>query len=111
MGYSDTPGGDVLKAVTGHDFTPRLMEIGARIYTLERLILSREGVTRRNDLLPERISKEPIPSGPARGHVLTAEMYDIMLNEYYAQRGWDQNGVPNSDTVEKLGLSKLVSLQ
>lgn len=110
MGYSDKPDGDVLKAVTGHDFTPRLMEIGFRIYTLERLILNREGVTRKDDHLPERISKEPIPSGPARGHVLTPEMYDIMLDEYYDQRGWDQNGVPDPDTVEKLGLSELVDL-
>jgi aldehyde:ferredoxin oxidoreductase len=111
MGYSDTPDSDVLKAATGHDFTPRLMEIGARIYTLERLILNREGVTRLDDRLPERISTQPIPSGPAKGHVLTAEMYDIMLNEYYAQRGWDQNGVPTSDTVEKLGIAELVNLQ
>jgi aldehyde:ferredoxin oxidoreductase len=87
------------------------MEIGARIYTLERLILNREGVTRLDDRLPERISTQPIPSGPAKGHVLTAEMYDIMLNEYYAQRGWDQNGVPTSDTVEKLGIAELVNLQ
>ena len=110
MVYSDTPNGDVLKAVTGHDFTPQLMEIGSRIYTLERLILNREGVTRQDDYLPERISKEPIPSGPAQGHVLTVEMYDIMLSEYYDQRGWDQNGVPDPDTVEKLGLSELVDL-
>ena len=111
MGYSDTPDSDVLKAVTGHDFTPRLMEIGSRIYTLERLILNREGVTRKDDHLPERVSKEPIPSGPARGHVLTPEMYDIMLDEYYDQRGWDQNGVPKSETVEKLGVAKLLNLQ
>jgi len=110
MGYSDTPDGDVLKAVTGHDFTPQLMEIGSRIYTLERLILNREGVTRRDDYLPERISKEPIPSGPAQGHVLTPEMYDIMLNEYYDQRGWDQHGVPKPETVKKLGLSKFLNL-
>ncbi|HJO62202.1 MAG TPA: aldehyde ferredoxin oxidoreductase C-terminal domain-containing protein [Desulfobacterales bacterium] len=52
-----------------------------------------------------------IPSGPAKGHVLTTEMYDIMLGEYYDQRGWDQNGVPDLETVEKLGLSELVNLQ
>ncbi len=111
MGYSDIPDGDVLKAVTGHDFTSQLMEIGARIYTLERLILNREGILRQDDHLPERISREPIPSGPAQGHVLTPEMYDVMLDEYYDKRGWDQNGVPKSDTVEKLGVAELLNLQ
>ena len=39
------------------------------------------------------------------------QIFDIMLDEYYDQRGWDRNGEPNSDTVEKLGLAELVNLQ
>jgi len=58
MDFHDEPEGDVLRAVTGYDFTPHLMEIGSRIYTLERLILNREGIRRKDDLLPERITKE-----------------------------------------------------
>ena len=108
MGYSEAPVGNVLQAVTGYDFTPHLMEIGKRIYTLERLILNLEGIRRKDDLLPERISNEVIPSGPAKGHILSPEMYDIMLNEYYDQRGWDKNGIPKQEVVEKLGLSDLL---
>ena len=108
LGYSNTPDGDVLEAVTGHDFTPHLMEIGTRIYTLERLILNREGITRKDDLLPERISKEPIPSGPAKGHVLSPAMYDVMLDEYYEKRGWDSNGIPKQETLENLKLQELL---
>jgi aldehyde:ferredoxin oxidoreductase len=109
LGFSDNPSGDVLKAATGYDFTPHLMEIGSRIYTLERLILAREGITRKDDLLPERISSMPIPSGPAKGHVLSPEMYDIMLDEYYEKRGWDRNGVPEKQTVEALEFEGLLS--
>ncbi|MEW5814782.1 MAG: aldehyde ferredoxin oxidoreductase family protein [Spirochaetota bacterium] len=102
MDFSDNPKSEVMKAVTGYDFTPELMEIGRRIYTLERLILSREGITRKDDMLPERIMKEAVPSGPIKGKVLTQEMYAIMLDEYYEKRGWDRDGKPLRETVEKL---------
>jgi aldehyde:ferredoxin oxidoreductase len=28
-----------------------------------------------------------------------------MLDDYYRLRGWDADGVPTSDTLERLGLS------
>jgi len=73
------------------------------VYTLERLILNREGIRRRDDLLPERITNEAIPSGPTKGRILTQDMYSIMLDEYYQARGWSQDGVVQDDTIEKLG--------
>jgi aldehyde:ferredoxin oxidoreductase len=110
MDFRDNPRGDVLEAVTGYNFTPHLMEIGARIYTLERLILNREGIRRKDDLLPERIIKEAVPSGPTKGRILTAEMYAVMLDEYYETRGWDEDGVPTPETIRNLGLDELLSL-
>jgi aldehyde:ferredoxin oxidoreductase len=107
MDFSDNPGGDVMEALTGHDFTPELMSIGERIYTLERLILNREGIRRKDDQPPERIVNEAVPSGPIKGSFLTSEMYNTMLDEYYEVRGWDSDGVPTPETIEKLGLSKL----
>jgi len=103
LGFSDNPKGGVMKAATGYDFMPELMDIGARVYTLERLILNREGIRRRDDLLPERITNEAIPSGPTKGRILTRDMYSIMLDEYYQARGWSQDGVVQDDTIEKLG--------
>jgi len=100
-----------LEAVTGYNFTSQLMEIGARIYTLERLILNREGIRRKDDLLPERITKEAIPSGPTQGRILTGEMYDVMLDEYYDVRGWDEDGVPTLETIRKLGLNELLAVE
>jgi aldehyde:ferredoxin oxidoreductase len=35
-------------------------------------------------------------------------MYDQMLDEYYAERGWDENGVVKRETIEKLGLTELL---
>ena len=109
LGFSEQPSKDTLHAVTGHDFTPDLLEIGERIYNLERLILNREGIRQKDDLLPERIAREVVPSGPAQGHVLTGAMYDVMLDEYYALRGWDRDGVRPPETVHRFGLDELLS--
>ena len=108
MDFREDPHSDVLEAVTGLAFTPELMEIGERVYNLERLILNREGIRRKDDLLPERITKEAIPSGPTKGRILTSEMYAVMLDEYYAARGWDKDGVPTPETVRRLGLDELL---
>jgi aldehyde:ferredoxin oxidoreductase len=110
FGFSESPTGDVLEAVTGHPFTPKLPQIAERIYTLERVILNREGIDRKDDLLPDRITKETMPSGSTKGRILTEEMYAEMLDEYYAARGWDTRGVVKPETAKKLGLPELVRL-
>jgi aldehyde:ferredoxin oxidoreductase len=104
LGFSDSPTGKVLEYVTGYDFTPELMEIGKRIYTLERVILCREGISRKDDLLPRRITEEPLPEGMAKGRVITPAIYDEMLDEYYQVRGWDHNGIPKEETLRELAI-------
>ena len=61
----------------------------------------REGIRRKDDYLPERIMKEALPEGPAKGSILTREMYDIMLDEYYRLRQWDEEGIPTEEALEK----------
>ncbi|HYW81608.1 MAG TPA: aldehyde ferredoxin oxidoreductase C-terminal domain-containing protein, partial [Spirochaetia bacterium] len=90
-------------------FTPHLMEIAQRIYSMERVILNREGIRRKDDLMPERITTETLPSGPTKGRIITDAMYDVMLNEYYALRGWDSDGVVTEATKEKWGLKELLA--
>ncbi|MGE5588224.1 MAG: aldehyde ferredoxin oxidoreductase family protein [Clostridia bacterium] len=108
LGFTDKPKGKVLEYVTGVDFTPELLEIGERIYTLERVILAREGVRRKDDMLPERTMTEPLPEGMAKGRVLTEEMYAAMLDEYYAARGWDSEGVPTRERLLELQVDDAV---
>jgi len=107
LGFTDDPHGKVLEWVTGEEFTPRLMEIAERIYDFERVILNREGKTRKDDYLPRRMSEEELPEGMAKGSKLTRDMYDVMLDEYYEARGWDSDGKP---TPEKLKLMKIDQL-
>jgi aldehyde:ferredoxin oxidoreductase len=109
VGFSDEPKGEIMRAATGYDFMPELMEIGERIYCLERVILNREGVRRKDDLLPERFTREKLPDGPTKGRILTGEMYGVMLDEYYRLRGWSEDGVPTAATLERLALRELIA--
>jgi aldehyde:ferredoxin oxidoreductase len=91
-----------LSAVTGEHFSADdLMMVGERIWTLERLYNLREGFTKEDDTLPDRMLKEPVAEGPSQGFTVKL---DPMLEEYYAFRGWDQNGVPNPEKLKQLSL-------
>ncbi len=78
-----------------------LLAVGERIWNLERQFNLRAGFTGADDRLPERLVSEPARQGPAKG--LTNQL-DKMLPEYYALRGWDENGVPTAETLQRLGL-------
>ena len=63
----------LLSAVTGWTVdVPELERIGERIVNLERLFNVREGVRRKDDVLPWKVMHEPIPDGPSAGHALPA---------------------------------------
>jgi len=82
--------------------TAYILRAGERIYNMERAFNAREGFGRKEDELPERFMKEPMPNGPCKGQVY--EM-DELLDDYYAARGWDSNGVPTKKKMEELGLA------
>ncbi len=86
----------------------QLMEIGERIYTIERMFNLREGFTRKDDTLPERYFKETTKIGLPRvkEKKIDKEKFDKMLDEYYWLHGWSKGGVPQRETLEKLGLQK-----
>ncbi len=84
---------ELLNAATGTDYTEEsLRDVIRRVITLERKFNLREGFTRKDDTLPARLLNEPLPDGMAEGKKV--EGLDIMLDEYYAIRGWDGEGVP-----------------
>jgi aldehyde:ferredoxin oxidoreductase len=97
-----------LKVTTGIEVTEKeLRSIGERIVNLNRIFNIREGISRKDDTLPDRLLKEPAPLGPAKGAVVEL---DTMLEEYYRLRGWDQkNGHPFNSTLERLGLHDYIS--
>jgi aldehyde:ferredoxin oxidoreductase len=101
------PLAEILNAVTGIGISESdVLPIGERIVNVERAFNVREGIRRRDDTLPRRFLKEPLPSGPAKGHVNKLEP---MLDEYYELRGWDRkSGIPTSEKLEELELETLI---
>jgi aldehyde:ferredoxin oxidoreductase len=97
---------EVLNAVTGLNLTAQdALIIGERIVNVEKAFNVREGMTRQDDSLPERFLKEPLPSGPSKGHVCRLEE---MLDEYYMLRGWDvKTGLPTRKKLEELNLVEI----
>lgn len=73
------------------------MEIGNRIYNLERLYNLREGMDPSSDTLPWRLLNEPSFEGARSGVPLSG-----MLERYYRLRGWGRDGVPTEATLRKL---------
>ena len=91
-----------ISGATGVDYTPEdIAAVGERVYNMERMYNINVGFTKADDTLPDRMLHEPIPSGPMKGHV---SRLDEMLPEYYAARGWDENGVPTEAKLQELGL-------
>lgn len=90
-------------AVTGLDVTlSDLMRAGERIWILQRIFNVRMGVRRKDDRLPKRFLEEPLSEGGARGQIVELEP---MLNEYYVERGLDENGIPRADKLFELDLN------
>jgi aldehyde:ferredoxin oxidoreductase len=95
----------LVSAVTGWRMdVAELERVGERIVNLERLFNVREGVRRRDDVLPWRVMHEPIPDGPSAGMHCPPDELARMLDAYYALRGWDADGVPTPERLVDLGL-------
>ena len=78
-----------------------ILKAGERIWNLEKLFNLKAGFTKSDDTLPERLLKEPMPSGPAKGKVVEL---DRMLEEYYSVRGWDAEGIPSEEKLRALSI-------
>ncbi|TFG34409.1 aldehyde ferredoxin oxidoreductase [Candidatus Thorarchaeota archaeon] len=79
-----------------------LTRIAERQVTLKRLFNAREGITKKDDQLPDRFTKDPMPDGPGKGQIVDLEP---MLRDYYTLRGWDlETGLPTEKTIKKLSL-------
>jgi aldehyde:ferredoxin oxidoreductase len=96
----------LMEAVTGLTYTPDdILKVGERINNLARAFNTREGLTRADDTLPERLLTEPLKAGASKGHFISKEELTQMLDEYYAARGWDvETGAPTREKLSELGL-------
>jgi len=102
---------DLIRSGTGWtDFSvDDFRKCGERIYNLGRVYCNREGIRRKDDTLPDRLMKEPLPEGPAEGMVLDTETLEMLKDAYYNYRGWDlATGIPTLAKLKELGLDELI---
>jgi len=93
---------ELLTSATGVPYsTEAFMKAGERIWNMERLFNLAAGLSAKDDTLPPRMLKDPMPAGPCKGQV---SRLDEMLPEYYSLRGWDAKGVPTKEKKAELGL-------
>lgn len=78
-----------------------VLTVGERIFNLKRMYNCRLGISRKNDVLPHRLGTEAKPDGTAKGVLPDLEP---MLNEFYALRGWSDDGVPTEGKLRELGI-------
>ena len=96
----------LMEAVTALTYNPEEIEkVGERINNVARAFNVREGFTRADDTLPERVLTEPLQSGGSKGHFISNDDLKQMLDEYYAVRDWDpETGIPTKGKLTELGL-------
>jgi aldehyde:ferredoxin oxidoreductase len=85
-----------------------LKAVGVRIWNLVRAFNVREGFSRKDDTMPDRMATESLPSGKTKGKTVPREAFEKMLDEYYALWGWDKDGKPTKKTLEDCGLGEIV---
>jgi aldehyde:ferredoxin oxidoreductase len=101
---------DLYVKATGWPMTVEdFRKAGERIYNLTRAVCIREGASREDDVLPERLMAQPIPDGPAAGMLNDREMLELMKDAYYDFRGWDSaTGLPTQEKLRELELEDLI---
>jgi aldehyde:ferredoxin oxidoreductase len=80
------------------------MKVGERVFNLKRIYNTRLGVSRKDDFLPPRFL-----TLNRTGEDLTNQLPPMgrLLSDYYAYRGWGEDGVPDPGKLEELGLEEL----
>jgi len=95
------PHAEALRLITGLPFyTGSFVKLGERGFNMERLYNYREGLSKADDSLPDRLTKTPQDASNPK----TVVRLDKMLPVYYQIRGWDKNGAPKTRTLHRLGV-------
>ncbi|MBW1961425.1 MAG: aldehyde ferredoxin oxidoreductase family protein [Deltaproteobacteria bacterium] len=101
---------EYVRAVTGWNTNLyELVKANERSQQLFRLFNTREGFTKKDDMLPERFF-EPLQNGALKGNRLSREDFKKALESYYGMMGWDPDtGIPTPGKLQEVGLGWAVS--
>lgn len=97
---------EAVRTVTGwEDVTyEELQKVGERRLNMMRAFNAREGMDRKNDVIPEKLFK-PLKGGVSDGWKLDHNEVEAALDRYFEFCGWDiKTGVPTRARLEELDL-------
>jgi aldehyde:ferredoxin oxidoreductase len=82
--------------------TEELLRIGERATNLARVFNARQGLTRADDGLPERLFA-PLENGALAGAAIPRAEFAQALNDLYRIKGWDpETGAPTRAKLRAL---------
>lgn len=83
-------------SISGSEF----IRAGERIHVLERYMNTIEGISRKDDTLPDRLLNQPRESDEKKRTI----PLEKMLNKYYKLRRYDNNGIPTKELLRDLSI-------
>lgn len=87
-----------------------LLRIGERATNLARAFNVRNGFSRKDDTLPERMF-QPLENGPMAGATMPREEFQQTMDEVYRLKGWNPDTtVPTRDRLRELGIEWVADL-
>jgi aldehyde:ferredoxin oxidoreductase len=94
-----------MRAATGWHITAQdILQIGERATNMARAFNIREGFTRADDTLPERLF-QPLENGALQGVAIPKPDFERTLDEVYKFKDWNpQTGAPSRARLRELGI-------
>jgi len=100
----------IYERITGMSMTAGELKLaGERINNLKKLFNIREGWSREDDTLPQRVLREKLEDGIAQGIGLSQSDLDMMIAGYYRARGWTEDGLVPDSKIESLDLADAIA--
>jgi len=81
------------------------LKTGERIFNLKRMYNNKCGISRKDDTLPPRILNLKRGTGADEDQL---PPLNIMLEEYYKLRGWNEIGFVSLEKIKELGLERFL---
>jgi aldehyde:ferredoxin oxidoreductase len=100
---------EIINAATGWETSlEELLLAVDRSINMARIFNLREGITGKNDTIPERFF-EPLQTGPREGARISMNDLNEAVKLYYNMAGWDEKGEQKKSTLQKLYLEEFSS--
>lgn len=98
---------ELLISATGWDTSLwEVMKAGERAINMARMFNVREGFSKKDDMLPDRLFS-PLENGALEGVSVDKEKFEEAIFLYYAMMGWNEDGIPSRAKLFELNLDWL----